>query len=92
MLIYTLIGFEGFREILTIFTNVSFDSCPVAVAILVKGLLGFFFLHHPSHTHITIPSQYINRNEKYFYKKWAHLTRAIFVLALPPFPYFEGFF
>ncbi len=93
MLIYTSIGFTCFREILTIFTNVSSNSSPVVVAILVKeGLISFFFLHHPSHTPIAIPSQYIDRNKKYFYGKWVHLTKATFVLALRPCPYFEDFF
>jgi hypothetical protein len=93
MLIYTSIGFEGFGEILTIFTNVFSDSCPTSITILIRErLLGFFFLHHPSHTPIAIPSQYIDRNDKYFYGKWVHLIKAPFVLALPPCPYFEGFF
>jgi hypothetical protein len=93
MLIYTSIGFKGLREILTIFTNVSSYSSIAVVAILTReGLLGFFSLHHPSHTPIAIPSQYIDRNENYFYEKWAHLTRATFVLPLPPCPYFEVLF
>jgi hypothetical protein len=43
MSIYTSIGFEGFKKILTIFVNIYSDSCLAVATILVrKGLLDAF--------------------------------------------------
>jgi hypothetical protein len=37
---YSSIGFEGFKEIITVFVNIYLDSCLVDVAILVrKGIM-----------------------------------------------------
>jgi hypothetical protein len=54
---YTSIGFEGFKEILTIIVNIYLDSCLVAAAILIKKIfLGLFFCtsHIPISHSITI--------------------------------------
>jgi hypothetical protein len=49
---YTSIGFEGFKEILTIFVNIYLDSCLAVVVILVrKGILALLF--STSHTPIS---------------------------------------
>jgi hypothetical protein len=72
MSIYTLIRFESFKEILTIFANVYSNSCHVVATILIKGLLALSFFYITHHTHpLAIPSQYTNGNEKYLYGKWA---------------------
>jgi hypothetical protein len=49
---YSSIGFEGFKEILTVFVNIYLDSCLAVVAIIVRK--GFFDLFiSTSHTPIS---------------------------------------
>jgi hypothetical protein len=70
---YISIGFEGSKEILTIFVNIYSNSCLTTIAILVrKGFLTlcFFYITHHKHP-LAIPSQYTDGNEKYLYGKCA---------------------